>query len=140
MKTFWSILAKILLLVVIIETWFVYDLHTKNKNLLAKNIELENKVLRAEKDLGEAFSKIESLEKKSLEGVLKETNKAVISGWELLLKRVEEELGKARETLSDLLGDEEEKQSTGDQATDSGSEETQPPANNGTAPIQGERT
>jgi hypothetical protein len=51
MKTFWSVLAKILLVVVIIEGWFIYDLHQKKQQLLIDNIELETKLLASEEAL-----------------------------------------------------------------------------------------
>ena len=100
MKTFWTWLAKILLVIVIIEGAFIYHLYTKNEHLVSENIELENQLLASEKELNETRTLAEALEKKTLEGVMRETNKAVISGWETLMRTVEEELEKAKDGLS----------------------------------------
>ncbi len=102
MKTFWSWLAKVLLVVAVIEAWFLYDFYHKNEQLLAENVQLETELFQAKELLLTAEEKIASLENKSLEGMLKETNKAVVSGWEKLLDAVENELNKARESIGEL--------------------------------------
>ncbi|MGH1486994.1 MAG: hypothetical protein ACRBCI_12320 [Cellvibrionaceae bacterium] len=104
MKTFWSLLAKILLIVVVVESWFLYDFYQKNQQLLTDNVELETKLLSSEQALAEVSTKLEQLEKRSLEGMLKETNKAVVSGWETLLNAVQEELNKAKEAIPSIIG------------------------------------
>lgn len=104
MKTFWSWAAKILLVVALVEAWYIYDLHNKNEALIADNVNLETQLAQSEQALATVRSEIEELEKRSLEGVLKETNKAVISGWEKLLNTVEKELEKARDAIPGIIG------------------------------------
>lgn len=102
MKTFWSYLAKILLVVVVVESWFLYDFFHKNEQLLAENTQLEKELFESKEALLASENKMAELEKKSLEGMLKQTNKAVVSGWEKLLNTVEAELNKARESIHEL--------------------------------------
>ena len=58
--------------------------------------------MASEKALAEANTKIENIEKKSLEGMLKETNKAIVSGWEALLDTVQQELDKAKQAIPSI--------------------------------------
>jgi hypothetical protein len=108
MKTFWSWLAKILFVVAIVQAWFLYDFYNKNQKLISENIELETQLLTSQEALAEAQARAEQLEKQSLEGVLKQTNKAVVSGWEKLMNTVEEELQKARDAMPNILGNEQQ--------------------------------
>jgi hypothetical protein len=107
MKTFWSWLVKILLVIAVVEAWFLYDFYQKNQSLISENIELETQLLISQEALTEANKRVEQLEKQSLEGVLKQTNKAVVSGWEKLMNTVEEELKKARDALPTIIGEPE---------------------------------
>ena len=108
MKTFWSWLAKILLVVSIVEGWLIYDYYSKHQLLLVENGRLEEKLSQTELKLDTALAKVEALEKNSIEGKLKDTNQAIVDGWELLLERVEQELSKARESLPQLLNEDNE--------------------------------
>lgn len=102
MKTFWSLLAKVLLVVVLIQAWFLYDYYNRNQQLLAENVQIETELFQTKESLLAAEQKASELEKRSLEGMLKETNKAVVSGWEKLLDAVENELDKARDSIGEL--------------------------------------
>jgi hypothetical protein len=104
-------LAKILFVVAIVQAWFLYDFYNKNQKLISENIELETQLLTSQEALAEAQARAEQLEKQSLEGVLKQTNKAVVSGWEKLMNTVEEELQKARDAMPNILGDEQQSSS-----------------------------
>ncbi|MFT6791633.1 MAG: hypothetical protein ACJA04_000840 [Cellvibrionaceae bacterium] len=97
MKIFWPWLAKILFVVVIFEGWLLYDFYQKNRTLIALSSDLQDQLNQTEKNLAETTEQLQAVEKKTLEGMFSETNKAMISGWELLLDRVQEELNKARE-------------------------------------------
>lgn len=144
MKTFWSLLAKILIIVVIVQAWFLYDYYNKNQQLIAENIQLETELLQTKESLLAAEEKAADLEKRSLEGVLKETNKAVVSGWEKLLDAVEGELNKAREAIEEIQEPateqpDEQKPNGGDEGgVDNG--EDPPSTIDIPEPIQGERT
>jgi len=102
MKTFWSLLAKVLLVIVLIQAWFLYDYYNRNQQLLAENVQIETELFQTKESLLAAEQKASELEKRSLEGMLKETNKAVVSGWEKLLDAVENELDKARDSIGEL--------------------------------------
>ncbi len=153
MKIFWSWLAKILLVVVIVEAWFLYDMHTKNQQLISDNVELEKQLLETQDSLTAAQAKIEELEKTSIEGMLKETNKAVVSGWETLLDAVESELKKARKSIDSTIDDlktepntqelppaDNEKQVTPGSELPDSMPEAESKSNSISQPIQGERT
>ncbi len=162
MKVFWSWFAKILLVVAIIEAWFLYDMYTKNQQLISENIELEKQLIETQDSLSSAQAKIEELEKTSIEGMLKETNKAVISGWETLLDAVESELNKAKKSIDSTIDDlKPESQSPQKDGSDASSEssinsqeqvipdqsispesipDVEPNPNSISEPIQGERT
>lgn len=102
MKILWPWLAKILLVVAILEGWFLYTIHQKNLELMATNSALQSQLEQTQQSLEETRELLQAMEKKTLKGMLEETNKAVVSGWQKLLDRVESELEKAREDLSDL--------------------------------------
>jgi hypothetical protein len=101
-KTFWSWLAKTLLVLVLVQAWFLYDYHNKNQQLMAENIQIETELFQAKESLISFKQKAEEQENRSLEGMLKETNKVVVSGWEKLLDAVEGELDKARDSIGQL--------------------------------------
>jgi len=113
-KTFWSLLAKILLVIVLVQAWFLYDYYNKNQQLMAENVQIETELFQTKESLLAAEQKAEELEKRSLEGMLKETNKAVVSGWEKLLDAVESELDKARDSIGDLRQQESDVQNPSD--------------------------
>ncbi len=151
MKTFWSLLAKILLVVVLVQAWFLYDYYNKNQQLLTENVQIETELFQTKESLLAAEKKASDLEKRSLEGMLKETNKAVVSGWEKLLDAVENELDKARDSIgglkesepsvqnpSDLNQEDKTKAQAEPQLPDNNSEEESIPEV--PEPIQGERT
>ena len=110
MKAFWSVLAKVLFVVVLIQAWFLYDFYNKSQFLIVDKVLLEQQLLAASESLVSANEalvsangKIELLEKSSLENVLKETNKAVVNSWEALLNTVEGELNKARKSIDSTI-------------------------------------
>ncbi len=105
MKTFWSVLAKVLFVFVLIQGWFLYDFYHKNEALVADNVNLEQQLLAANESLDAANEKIVTLEKNSLDSVLKETNEAVVQGWETLLDAVEGELEKAKKSIGSTIDD-----------------------------------
>lgn len=119
MKTFWSVLAKVLFVVALIQAWFLYDFFNKNQTLIADNVNLEQQLLTANESLVAANKKIEILEKNSIDSVLKETNKAVVEGWETLLDAVEGELEKAKKSIGSTIEDlrPEEESTSGDSLT-----------------------
>lgn len=106
MKSFWVWSAKILVALLVIETWFLYDIYQQNGQLLTANSKLNEELYQVKAALADANGKIESMEKNSIQGQLRKTNKAIISGWETLLQTVEDELATARKSLPSLLNDE----------------------------------
>ncbi|MFT5421892.1 MAG: hypothetical protein ACI9D5_002654 [Candidatus Endobugula sp.] len=104
MKTFWAWTAKILLVLLLLAAWYMYEQNKQYEVLLAKNTQLEASLSQAEELLALAQKKNVELEKNSIDGMLRETNKVVISGWETLLNTVKEELYKAREIIQQRQG------------------------------------
>ena len=51
MKSFWSVLAKVLFVLVLIQAWFLYDFYNKNQALIVDNVQLEQKLLAANESL-----------------------------------------------------------------------------------------
>jgi hypothetical protein len=90
------------------------------------------------------------MKKRSLEGMLKETNKAVVSGWETLLNAVQEELNKAKDAIPSIIDGGDSGDTNGESSSKEEDEpkadEKEPadPQNNIEKPIeqviQGERT
>ena len=105
MKIFWPWLAKILFLVAILEGWFLYNLHQKNLELIAINSDLYDQLDQTQKTLAETTEQLKTVEKKTVGGMLDETNKALVSAWETLLDKVQIELNKTRENTSRLFDD-----------------------------------
>ena len=110
MRAFWSYFAKILFVFVIIESWFLYDFFQKNEQLLAENIQLERELLATKESLLLTETKITELENKSLEGMLKQSNEAMVTAWETLSDTVERELYKARASVHELTKPKEKEQ------------------------------
>jgi predicted nucleic acid-binding Zn-ribbon protein len=141
MKTFWSTLAKILFVLVLIQAWFLVEFYQNNQTVTAENIQLEQQLLAANDSLESlntsldvANKKIETLEKNSIDGILKDTNKAVINSWEALLNTVEGELKKARKSIDSTI-DEIRKELPADGGEFNTDEKETPPE-----VIKGERT
>ena len=127
MKKSWSPWEKILLIALLIVAgcWFVYDRSIANDQLLIQTQKLQQQLAERERELSASKARIVELErellagkeqeKQSFEGVLEETNKVVIDGWQQLLDTVNQELGKARNEVKDVL--EKLKQEESDQDT-----------------------
>jgi hypothetical protein len=132
MKAFWSVLAKILFVLVLVQTWFLYDFYSKSQVLIVNNVQLEQQLSVANKALANvnealatANKKIVTLEVSSLDSVLKETNKAVINSWQALLNTVEGELNKARESIDSTIDDlRQELPADGGESSDDKKQET----------------
>lgn len=103
MKSFWSWSAKVLFLVVIMQAWFLYDYYQKNITLLQLNKEYTEYLKDSDIRITELEEQLIATEKKTVDGMLKETNKAMVEGWENLLDKVEQELEKARKAVPELL-------------------------------------
>lgn len=134
MKTFLSTLAKIFFVLLLIQGWFLYEYYNKNQVLIADNIQLEQQLLVANESLVVINEKVEKLEKNSLNSVLKETNEAVVKGWESLLNSVESELERARESVDSTIDDLRQQLPENNNQLNNEKEEKSP------AVIQGERT
>lgn len=119
MNSFWSNLAKVLVLVVLVQAWFLYDMSKKNEVLTEFNTELSDNLVGAQDSLLSAQNQIEELKTRTIDGLLEETNRVVISGWESVLGKVQEELEKAREVLPKVPDSESQPRSEND-ATDGG--------------------
>ncbi len=101
MKMFWAWSAKILFVLLLVAIWYIYTQHNVIQTLTDENTVLIDQLDETQELLELANSKNAELEKKSLEGMLSETNKAIVSGWEKLLDSVEGELDKARQLLQE---------------------------------------
>ncbi len=99
MKTFWSLSTKVLLILLLVSLWYIYQQNTQYDELLADYEKLESQLVEAQENISQLEHENKALEKKSVDGILRETNKIVVSGWETLLNRVEEELDKAKELI-----------------------------------------
>ena len=114
MKTLWSGMAKVLIVLLVIAGWFLYQQHQEKQALQVLNQQLQTELAIVRQSLAESQKKAEELEEKSIEGMLRETNKVVVSGWETLLDTVEQELNKARDAIQ------QKKQQQNDEAVHGG--------------------
>lgn len=103
MKSFWSISAKALFVIVLLQAWFLYDMYRQNTALTAVNDEYSAYLKDSEEKIAKLQTQLAETEKKTLDGILNETNKAVVQGWESLLNKVEQELEKAKSAVPELL-------------------------------------
>ena len=92
--------TKILSICLIAAIAYIYHQDKEHGSLVVENQQLTEQLARANTLLLESEDKIALLEKKSIEGMLEETNKVVVSGWETLLDTVKEELTKAKERFN----------------------------------------
>ena len=92
--------TKILSICLIAAIAYIYHQDKEYGSLVVENQQLTEQLARANTLLLESEDKIALLEKKSIEGMLEETNKVVVSGWETLLDTVKEELTKAKERFN----------------------------------------
>ena len=98
---------------------------------------MQQELSRANESLLAANQKIEELEKNSIDHVLKETNKAVVKGWETLLDTVEGELEKAKKSIDSTV---DGLRQDGDVHHNSSPSEKDTTIEDSPAIIQGERT
>jgi hypothetical protein len=92
--------TKILSICLIVAIAYIYHQDKEHGSLAVENQQLTEQLAKANALLLESEEKIALLEKKSIEGMLEETNKVVVSGWETLLDTVKEELTKAKERFT----------------------------------------
>jgi hypothetical protein len=112
MKSFWTFLSKILVVLLILAGVYIYQQEKKHAALESENTTLRTTIQALEESLAMANDKNSELEKKSVEGILRETNKVVVSGWETLLNTVEQELNKARKMIEQKKSQEKEEETT----------------------------
>jgi hypothetical protein len=93
-------LTKILSICLIVAIAYIYHQDKEHRSLAVEHQQLTEQLEKANSLLLESEEKIALLEKKSIEGMLEETNKVVVSGWETLLDTVKEELTKAKERFT----------------------------------------
>lgn len=130
MKTIGYWVAKIAVIALLVAVWFLYQKNIENEHLRVENQRLSLELAEVKRSLDELTLANQALEKKSVEGLLRETNKVVVSGWETLLNTVEKELDKAREMIQQKREASEEAE-----RLDNAEREDEPPVI-----IQGERT
>ena len=106
MKVFWAWSAKLLFVLLLIAGWMLYQKHNAYEALLANNLLLDAQLKQTQEDLAHVYEENTALEKKTVEGLLRETNKVVVSGWETLLNSVENELNQARKRIEQEADDE----------------------------------
>jgi cbb3-type cytochrome oxidase subunit 3 len=92
--------TKILLICLVAAVAYIYHQDKQHAALLAGNQQLTEQLDNANALLLESEETIALLEKNSIEGMLEETNKVVVSGWETLLDTVKSELTKAKERFN----------------------------------------
>jgi hypothetical protein len=92
--------TKILSICLIVAIAYIYHQDKEHSSLVVENQQLTEQLAKANALLMKSEEKITLLEKKSIEGMLEETNKVVVSGWETLLDTVKEELTKAKERFN----------------------------------------
>jgi len=92
--------TKILSFCLIVAIAYIYHQDKEHGSLVVENQQLTTQLEKANALLRESEENIALLEKKSIEGMLEETNKVVVSGWETLLDTVKEELAKAKERFN----------------------------------------
>jgi hypothetical protein len=105
-------------LLIVAGWWFVYDRSITNDELVELKRELsvsKERIVELESELLAGKKQREAMKKQSFKGILEETNKVVVDGWQQLLDTVNQELGKARNEVKDVLG--KIKQEEGDQNT-----------------------
>ena len=129
MKSMNCLAFKVVVVLLCVSLWFLYQGHTENQRLQAENEQLVLALAEAKQTLESLVAENEVLERKSVEGLLRETNKVVVSGWETLLNTVEQELNKAREMIQ-----QKKQSSEGETVKPKNKEEDAPVI------IQGERT
>jgi hypothetical protein len=95
--------TKILSICLIVAIAYIYYQDREHVSLVGNNQQLVEQLEQANLLLLESEEKIALLEKKSIEGILEETNKVVVSGWETLLDTVKDELTKAKERFNTEL-------------------------------------
>jgi uncharacterized protein YlxW (UPF0749 family) len=139
MKIFWSWSAKILLVLLLISVWYIYEQKKEYETLTLSHQQLTLDLENAKKSLADLHQENQALEKKSVEGLLRETNKVVVSGWETLLNAVEGELNKAREMIQQKQAP---AQAPADNAEDNTAilDEQESPSSESPVIINGERT
>jgi hypothetical protein len=139
MKTFWAWTAKVLFVLLLLAAWYMYEQHKQYEVLLAKHVQLEANLEDINALLTLAKEKNVELEKNSIDGMLRETNEVVISGWETLLNTVKKELYKAREIIQQKQGQQVPET---EQDKNNSVEPTPevPPVTDSTEVISGERT
>ena len=134
MKNIGSRSTVVLLVLLLISLWYIHDQHNRYERLEQDYSNVIQELENTKAQLAAEQGRSEALEKKSIEGILKETNKAVISGWETLLNTVEKELEKARSVIRSEVPSKE---------VPSKKEKNHQPAPSepqNAAPIEGERT
>ena len=99
MKKLQTVFFVVLGVMALIQTFVLYELYQKNETLEHDNVALRLQLEESQAALSQVQEKVKTLENKSVEKFLHETNKAVVSGWKKLLDSVNEELDRAKKAI-----------------------------------------
>lgn len=91
----------VLLIAVLFGTsaWFHYQTHLQLIELQQQNMVLNQQLVVVGEQLASISTQLSNFEVNSLDGLVRDANDALLSGWESLVNTVGEELKKAREEL-----------------------------------------
>ncbi|MEJ2442545.1 MAG: hypothetical protein P8Y42_03665 [Exilibacterium sp.] len=91
--------SLILLVAVVGVSWQWYQAGIRERQLQKQLLEMQGQVAQLQEQVGQLQTELNSLNKTSFKGLVRDANDAILSGWESLLDTVENEVKKAREAL-----------------------------------------
>lgn len=94
-----SVMIVIILVLIVTIGWQGYEMQQKRQAQLEELQAVQAEVAALKEEVAGLEAEITELNKTSVKGMVRDANKAILSGWETLVDTVEEELNKTREAF-----------------------------------------
>lgn len=94
-----KIWAAPVLMLFMISAWFHYQTQLQIRELQQRNFAVNQQLVAVSERLAQVSTELVKFEANSLDGMVRDANDALLSGWESLVNTVGEELKKARQPI-----------------------------------------
>jgi hypothetical protein len=95
-----KIWAAPVLILFMISAWFHYQTQLQIRELQQRNLAVNQQLVAVAEQLAQVSAELVKFEANSLDGMVRDANDALLSGWESLVNTVGEELKKARQPIA----------------------------------------
>ncbi|GAA5316613.1 MAG: hypothetical protein AseanaTS_18170 [Candidatus Pelagadaptatus aseana] len=98
-----KVIGVILVVAVGVLGWMLYQTQQQLASSQQQVQLLEESLTVTQNEVGRLQEQVAQLDRSSIQGLVREANDAILDGWEAMVKTVEEEVKRARETMEQSM-------------------------------------